>query len=418
VRVIALVLSIVFTAPTAANERALQLINEWIAAVDEHTPGQTDAALARIAAWTMDDLELMRGWVEVFAEVPANNRDRSTRRRAVDLAAVQKRTKDIQARGDFDRFRKRAVILHTDAAILASPPVVVTRPAVAKQWPHGLETQPRVDVLSNDGRVENFQRANPHWEYAMSLLESLPAKAARDPMVARWYRSVGAYFAVNRRYADAMRHFAQARLVVPEDPLVLYGEACLQETLGAPRIQDYVRVTVLQNGLSIRGISSRETHLNRAESMLRKAIAAAPHFVEANLRLGRVLTQLRRPAEGLTFLKAAIAESRDATVSYYAHLFAGDASLSLGRTADAQGSYEDALGVYPNAQAARLGLSAALHTAGDRPAAQAALLPTLLKPPPTNTADDPWWDYYFGDAATVDRLLGELREPLSTRTPQ
>ena len=67
--------------------------------------------------------------------------------------------------------------------------------------------------------------------------------------------------------------------MVPNDPLVLYGEACLQETLGAPRIQNYVRVTTLPNGLVIQGVSSPQTHLRRAESLLRKALAADSHFV-------------------------------------------------------------------------------------------------------------------------------------------
>jgi hypothetical protein len=430
VRTFALLLSIVLPITTVAagqagQQRAIEMLHEWIAAVDEHTAGESDAALARITSWTMDDLDVMRGWVEVFAEVPASNRDRATRRRAVPFAEVQKRTKDIQVRGDFDRFRKRAAILHTDAALLGSEPVYVPPPSAAgpSRWRRGGSipeggSAPRVDVLSNDGRVDNFQRANPHWEYAMSLLDSLPAKPARDPIVAQWYAAVGAHFAHQRKYADAMRHFAQARLVVPDDPRVLYGDACLQESLGAPRIQDYVRVTVLQNGLTIQGVSSRETHLRRAESLLKRAIAAEPTFVEANLRLGRVLTQLGRHEEALGFLKTAIAQSQERVVSYYAHLFAGDAALSLARPSEAQASYEQALDIYPNAQAARLGLAAALHTAGDGPAAQAAILPALVKPRPTNTVDDPWWDYYFGDADGVEHLLDDMRAPLSTRTPQ
>jgi hypothetical protein len=37
---------------------------------------------------------------------------------------------------------------------------------------------------------------------------------------------------------------------------------------------------------------------------------------------------------------------------------------------------------------------------------------TLTAPPRTRDAmDDPWWEYYEGDAANVERLMGELRAP-------
>ncbi|HTH25265.1 MAG TPA: tetratricopeptide repeat protein [Vicinamibacterales bacterium] len=405
-----------------SNERAMGMLRDWVRFVDEHTAGETDAALDSLTAWTFDDLELMQAYVEALAEVPLNTQTRDARRRqitGIDLAEIKERTKDLQRRGDVDRFRKRAVILHTDAAILGAAPVVVDAPVPRQQrpaWARG-EPEARVDVKSFDGRVDRFERANPNWQYSMSLLESLPAAPRRDPFVARWYRAVGAYFANERSYADAVRHFERALLVVPDDPLVLYGEACLQETLGAPRIQNYVRVTTLPNGLVIRDVSSPQTHLRRAESLLRKALAADSHFVEANLRLGRVLTQLKRYEEAFPYLQAAIADSRDRTVTYYAHLFSGDAALALGRLPDSRLSYEIAVALYPDSQASRLGLAAALRAAGDRPAALAAMARTLTKPAASRDSDDPWWDYYLGDATNVERLIQELWEPLRSRKP-
>jgi len=419
-RLVAVALAVVLS--EAPNERAMAMLRDWVSFVDEHTAGETDAALDSLTGWSYDDLDLLQAYVEALTEAPLNTQPRDIRRRqitGVDLAEIKERTKDLQRRGDFDRFRKRAAILHTDAAMLGLIPVVVAAPIPQQQrppWARG-EPQPRVDVKSFDGRVERFERANPHWQYSMSLLESLPAAPRRDPIVAQWYRAVGAYFANERSYADAMGHFARAQLVVPGDPLVLYGEACLQETLGAPRIQDYVRVTTLPNGLLIRGVSSPQTHLRRAESLLRRALAADSHFVEANLRLGRVLTQLQRHEEALPYLRAAIAESRDRTVTYYAHLFSGDAALALGRLPDSRLSYEVAVALYPDSQASRLGLAAALRAAGDRPAALLAMERTLVKPPASRDGDDPWWDYYFGDAANVDRLIEELRAPLRSRKP-
>lgn len=44
------------------------------------------------------------------------------------------------------------------------------------------------------------------------------------------------------------------------------------------------------------------------------------------------------------------------------------------------------------------------------------MLPTLTKASDSRDGDDPWWDYYDGDAAQVDELLAGLRAPY--RTPR
>ena len=116
-------------------------------------------------------------------------------------------------------------------------------------------------------------------------------------------------------------------------------------------------------------------------------------------------------------MQAAIAESHDRTLTYYAHLFSGDAALALGRLPDSTLSYEIAVALYPDSQASRLGLASALRAGGDRPGALAAMARTLVKPPASREGDDPWWDYYYGDAANVDRLMEDLREPLRSRKP-
>ena len=72
----------------------------------------------------------------------------------------------------------------------------------------------RVDVKSFDGRVESFELANPHWEFAMDLLDALPARRGAIRIVAQWYRAIGAYFARAaqlRRRAQAFRAGAARR---------------------------------------------------------------------------------------------------------------------------------------------------------------------------------------------------------------
>jgi tetratricopeptide (TPR) repeat protein len=234
--------------------------------------------------------------------------------------------------------------------------------------------------------------------------------------VAAWYRAIGAYLARERQFADALVHFDRAREIVPDNAEVLYGEACLHETLGAPRIQNYLLVTTLPNGLYIRGVESAEAEWRRAELLLRRALALKPGLTEARLRLAHVVNQQQKFAEGLSLADQVIAESRDRTMLYYGHLFAGDARLALNRADGARDSYLKAIDLFADSQAARLGLGAALRVMGDNAGALEAMMPTLTKQPSTRAGDDPWWDYYDGDASQMEALLSDLRAPF--RSPR
>lgn len=400
-------------AASASNDRALPLLKQWVAAVDEHTPGEHDAALDRISTWGYDDLELMQGYVAALAEVPRNTSARERRRSRLDqveVVQIRAMTKDLQLRGDFDRFRKRAALLHTDAAIFGSSALRVPKPPPPGTRARDQYTR-RMDVLSRDGEIERFQLANPHWDYARDLLEALPRKPRLDPIVAEWYRAIAAHFMLHRSFAEALDHFDNARAIVPDEPDVLYSEACLQEVFGAPRIQDYVRIVTLQ-GVLIRGVSSPRSHFQKAAEMLRKALAVEPHFVDARLRLGRLLVELKIYDEALTHLAEVVASTKDPSLLYYAHIFSGDAAIAMQRPSDARGEYERAVDLYPRAQAAHLGLAAALRLMGERSGAVDAVNATITLPVDSrDEADEPWWNYYDGDAAVVDRLLTELRAP-------
>ena len=421
-RVLALVVALATSSAAPPEQAAILMLRAWIDAVDQHRAGETDASVEALKAWTYNDLESMRPYVEFLVQAPVERDKQRTARRSrltkAERAAIDElRRSGLPSRYDLTTLRKRAAILHTDTAMAGGVPLVVDAPRPFPARNLTPNQTRRVDVMSLDGRVENFQLANPHWDYARDMLDSLPPQPARDPIVAQWARTIGAYFASERKYADAIGHFVWARSAAPDDALVLYGEACLQETLGAPRIQDFVRVTTLTNGLKIMGIDSPQTHLRRAESLLRGSLAASPQFAEANLRLGRVLTQLQRHDDALPYLRTAIAESKDRALSYYAHLFSGDAEFALARPADAQLSYERALAIFPDAQAAQIGLAAVISAAGNREAALTAMLPTLTKQPDGRAGDDPWWDYYFGDAANLETLLDDLRAPFMSGRP-
>jgi tetratricopeptide (TPR) repeat protein len=318
----------------------------------------------------------------------------------------------MTARGvmDFDTFRRRAAVLHTDAALLGDPPVVTRQPVPNKSAGLPLKGERRINVRSFDGRFESLEYSNPHWDLAMDMLDALPA-SPRDPFVGQWYAAIGTHLVQRRNFADALVHFDRARPLVPDDPRVLYSEARLHEALGSPRIQNYIHVTVPANGMSIQRVGSARTELRHAEELYQRALDGDPSFTAVRLRLGRVVMRQQRWDEGLRLVQQALKETGDKTLGYYGNLFAGDAELALGNTDDAQRSYERALTLFPDSQSARLGLAAALDGAGEREESVAAILPTLTKRPEGRADDDPWWVYYDANLTEADAELARLRAP-------
>ena len=408
-----------FLSGAPADQRSIDMLRDWTEAVVRHRAGETDEALSKIGTWTYHDLEVMEKFLESFVGAPSKGNEARRQRLAAltsaDLAAI--REMQIRLGADADAFRRRAAILHTDAALLLPLPKIVAPPANQPQGPEWSRRPSgrRVDVISFDAQYQNLQYSNPHWDVAMDLLDALPA-SPRDAFVAEWYSAIGAYFVEQRSFSDALVHFDRARGLVPDEARVLYGEARLHETLSAPRMQNFVKATTLDNGVFVRGIDNARTELRRAEALLQKALTADPGLVAARLRLGRVVMQQQRWDEGVKHVERALAETQDPMHRYFANLFAGDAKLALGNPEEAQRSYERALTIFPDAQAPRLGLAAAFAVAGDREAAVAAVLPTLTKRPDGRGEDEPWWMYYDSNlddaAALLERLRAPFTEPL------
>jgi len=414
-RVLALMLSLLATPHQPQVRQSAPVLLDWIVAVREHRAGESDKALSTITAWTYDDLEEMRPLLETLVDAPTkNNPQRARRRSRVTAGEMEAVREALKFRGvmDFDTFRRRAAILHTDAALLGDPPLVTRQPTTDPRGALPLNSGRRVNVRSFDGRFEGLEYSNPHWDLAMDMLDALPA-SPRDPFVGQWYAAIGTHLVQSRRFADALIHFERARALVPDDPRVLYAEARLHETLASPRIQNFIRVTTPINGMSIRGVGSSGAEWRRAEALLQKAVAVDPTLVAARLRLGRVVMRQQRWDEGLRLVQQALSETQDPTLSYYASLFAGDAELALGSADDAKRSYERALSLFPDSQSARLGLAAAISAAGEREDAITAILPTLTKAPEKRADDDPWWIYHDSNLDEAEAELTRLRAPFT-----
>lgn len=397
----------------------MDMLRAWADAVMQHQPGESDPALAAVA-WSYNDLELMQPFFEAFAGTPARNDDPRAAMRRARLSGRDRMLvrEEAQSRllGRADQFRRRAAILHTDAAMFLNPPAVTATPVNRQPLPYWARARNnrRVDVVTKDAEYQSTEYSNLHWELAMDMLDAVTAR--RDPFVAQWFAAIGEYLVNQRRYSDGLAHFERARRVVPNDPRVLFAEARLHEALAAPLMQNFVRVTAVSQGVPTSGIDDRRTELRRAEGLLRRALALNPAFLDARLRLARALIEQGKHDEGRSLAEQVAATAADRRLQYYALLFAGDALFSLGRTADAGKSYQRAIDLFPNAQAARFGLASALRSVGDTAQARDVVMPAIARQPSTREGDDPWWEYYDGDATQMDALLENLRAPF--RSPR
>jgi tetratricopeptide (TPR) repeat protein len=407
-----MLLSLLIAIAPLGEQRAPEappILVEWIEAVRTHVPGEPDGAAIRIAALTNAELERLRTYAAVLSRTPERSssewlRHASTVARSARFTIEALRAA-LERETDLLEFWRRAALLHTDAVLVAgAEPSMVTAPI-----PRGRQRQQaRRGVLARtpDGRLESFELANLHWDFAKEMLAILP-NAMRDPIVPLWYRAIGAYFARESNFGEAQTHFAHGRRMAPDNAHLIFGEACLQESLGAPRVQAFVGTLELPNGLRFLGVESAETHFRNARALFEQALAADSDFVEARLRLARVLIELDEPAGALPHLTRVLADASEPRLIFFAHMFAGDALLALDRVNDARASYAKAVDLSPRSHAARTALSYASRAGGDRAAAVAILTPTLNAP----ADDDPWWQYYLGDSLNLPTLLEQLRAP-------
>ena len=74
-----------------ADERGVLRLRGWIDAVDKHAAGQTDAALGVVTAWTYEDLEVMRPYVEALFGLPAAQRSARAMRRDPSVSTIPRR---------------------------------------------------------------------------------------------------------------------------------------------------------------------------------------------------------------------------------------------------------------------------------------------------------------------------------------
>jgi hypothetical protein len=145
--------------------------------------------------------------------------------------------------------------------------------------------------------------------------------------------------------------------------------------------------------------------LQEARRHYARSLEANPKSTEAHLRLGRVLTLLGEfDAAGEQLTGAA--QSGQAAFEYLRLLFLGDLHERQDDAGGAAAAYEEAIGLTPNAQSARLAAAQLAHSVGRRSdAARGAML--AMDGPLTDA--DPWWIYLRGQWWRLGPYLKQSR---------
>ncbi len=427
-------------------------VEQWVRAVVEHEPGETDAALRSVAAWTSADLSLL--WVDLSVLVqlmrqpklvafengprrgsrgPVHTPNQIRRLRVLACAAggtlVSPVCLDLMAAAQLDEslrgvaaaaehardasevnfILRRGALLEADAAMLAErapePVTAAPRRSVMPQ---------RVTLLTSDGTQLDFGQTPVHWEIGRMLLDDVrktehdrPAPS-EDDMVRSWYVSTLLWMQSRDYHDDA--HLERARALFGSDAELLFLNGTEHETYAAPHIQSAVRSAVIPAGFSF-SVDGDRTELKRAEGFFRRSVGADPASGEAHVRLGRVLQLLGRPADAIGELRDGARLATEDILRYYAALFEGAAEATLGRYEESRTAFERAASLFPSAQSPLIGLSELARRQGDREGALKAMQRVFAVTGAGGEPDDPWWTYHTVQGRTADDRLEHLRAP-------
>lgn len=331
---------------------------QWLAAIDGHTPRDPDKLAVDVSTWSGKELE--------------------------DVVAEAKRHARTLARTDSERANQvllRGAALHADIGRLIPEDTVRRSP-----------TQ-KTSYIVRDGRWIGIRYVSLHWQLGRSLLDSVAPEPSAHPDVRAWYVETSADLLRMRQSAAAVEHYARARQLFPSDSAILFGSGVLHEQFGSTALQAAAE-SVTESNRTSAAVSSARGELVRAERFFRESLVHRPDHLEARLRHGRVLDDLGRHDEASEELRRAIADGASEQLLYLAHLFLGRAEQARGHDEAARAAFERASALYPNAQSPRLALSQIARRAGNRQAALRELQAIAALPYDEHRREDPWWLYY------------------------
>ncbi|HKH70579.1 MAG TPA: tetratricopeptide repeat protein [Vicinamibacterales bacterium] len=419
----------------------IRRLEQWFSAIASHRPGAVDEQVRLVNTWNQEQLRQI--WIDVSTIVSLvrepdvslfyvnepSTRSGPGQQGQLSSLATSRSTQVLYTVGELRRIRalvkrvsptgqpgpendivKRGALLHADIALL-TPVASRGVGSDVRPGPGGLT------LFMNDGQPIRLQGLVSHWNMGRRLLDRVRPlntrsglKTASDPaaddFVRRWYLAVGAYMTLIRNIETS--HFTRALELFPKDPDVLFFAASAHESFAGARMQSVMRSLKVPRDVSF-DVGNEDSELRLAEHLYTRVLERNPTFLEARIRLGRVLGLRRHHQEAIEQLRQGVSAT-EPVLQYYAHLFLGREFEMLGNGPEARQSYERATKLAPMAQSPLFGLSRLAEQRGDRVAARDAVARMLALPPNEFERSDPWWVYEVVQARAVDAMLADLRQ--------
>lgn len=372
---------------------SVDALYRWANAVNRHVPGSPDAAVQFVAAMTYGGRVELNTSFSYFIRV-LNQEPLKPRNDLEDRLTAFART--VDSRPGAATFLKRAAILHADAVVFGERfPAPYENAPMASSSRSPLLSNERMTV-ARDGEVVGSAQVNWHLPFARSLLDVLLKQGEHHEFASSWYHAVAAYLFARGLNADATGHLRQAARVLPDDALVLFDRATYAEAFGLAIYQ------AVDDGR----IPSEGRTNGEAERLYRRALEVDPAYVEARVRLARLLDHRGRHDEAAAEIATALEGRPYGVTAFYAYIVAGRIAASRGRHEDALRSYRLASALYDHAQSALLGASHAALMMSDVPQAMTPL--AMLGGGIGRGKEDPWLDYHLGAGRDATPLLQAL----------
>lgn len=418
-----LALLLAFQVSSALPDR-VELLRIWVAAVEQHQPGERDAGLQTARQLDLASIEtidrhlpaLVRAVAEPRATSFPNRRSGTAATSASsgnliftnqELQRLRALAADVRARGSANRLLKRAAVLHADIAMSGGSQGVPARS------PRRVPLR-RTAVFVEDGRQTAILESVDHWAMARSVLSEVASRPdrtpdpQRDPDVRLWYQATTAFMLVQESIGP--EHFSAAEKLFPREADILFAAGAARDMLSAPGVHAPLRRARAGFG-SVMGLGSQESEMRQGVAFYRRALESDRGHAEALIRLGGLLGRLGRHDDAVAELRLALPLTTEPLLQYYAQMFLGRELDHLGDVAGVRAAYERAMALAPQAQSPRVGLSHILMRAGDRSAALDLILPALG--PEAVQQAEPMWNYYTAAGREAAILVRRVYEQLA-----
>jgi hypothetical protein len=398
------------------------LLQQWLTAVEQHNPGESDSALLGAATWSGNDLRQLWDDVQVLLQIagdPKLSRFR-VRPREYETSRAQRGTPTLTfsraERAALDELAgrvrtaglnvalRRAILLHTDLVTLAPDLIASSAGSAPALAP--------MRMLVGDGNSRGLESVSLHWELARLLAASVTPDPRADSWIRDWYRATVA-LAQRAEQFDSV-HLQQGLRLFPRDPQLILLAGCEREAFASPLFQAFARS--LRSPFLRVPFGSAGNELEDAERHFRKALEIEPELAEARLRLGRVVGLRGRHTEAVAELTRMLQGSPESLLEYLARLFLGAEHEALGALEPARDAYARAADLTSGARVPHLAVARVARELGDAGTMQEGLQ-RALAPGADDGSVDPWWQYRGMQGRHAESWLNQLRRNWRPQAP-